>query len=1114
MTDPFGTADLRRTVLAAWAASPARFREDANTEEDHARGYYRDRVIVELAQNAADAAVTAGIAGHLSFVLTSNDDGDGAVLYAHNTGAPLTAAGVQALATMRASAKSSSKARGPAPTTATAGPSETELPAPTAVDPKLVGRFGVGFAAVRAVSDSITISSRTAPAAPDAAAQQSLAARSPEATQTRDGVLFDLARTRQELIATADTELAQEVATRGDDLPILRLPIPVAVPIAAPEFTTTVALGLRDAAAVAAVRAQLDAVDELLLLALPGLGRISVTTPRAADVSSSADEATAQYRTVEVTTGDWLTVHRSGQLPQSVLAGRPVEERDRTGWSLTWALRTDAARRPAGGEVVHAPTATDERCSLPAVLIATFPLDPSRRHIAPGPVTEEILTQAAAAYVELVQQVAQSGGTALDLVPTGLAAGSLDATMHEQIRAELPNVALLPSAAPPSAAVPSAAPGLGLVLLRPRDAFALQGAGATERNLVAVLAEQLPELIWLPAQQQTAARALGVPTRSLSDVIDDLAETTPRLRDVLLQHIDVPGLIDALVDLPVRLSDGRMVRGVRGVIISDDIGTQSDAHTSTHHERHAGAHTDASADLGAFERWGLRVADPQQTHPLWGRLGAASAAPLALLESAPVQQAIVQLSDLVETTAFRSELDPDDDSALTAVLHLVQRAVSDDGALPAQLSASLAGLPLESVDGELEAARDLTVPGSVADDLFDGLLPVAGAELHDWGEPTLAALGVRVSITVQTLNEVVADAGLTTDDHSLPDQWPDYVEFLAEQLGEGAYIGEVQVIADLDAVGDEQWGRFLTLVAGAAQTRSALLTTVRGQISYAAWWLRAQFDAPFARAGLGSLYLPPAPAELAGVPLEDDDLWAALGAVGGLTHLAAADWDLIFEQLPDVGTPQGLDSALEFWAALVTVAGQQPEQLPEAPGRIVARMGAQAVVCAADDVVVSAEPMWTQVPALPDGATGIVPAPNAQAATLVADFLDVPVLEAADTQAHVVGEGAQQQDVPPALVQFLKRASAAGAETPQRTQQVSTTWLQHPAPFAIRVNSEEETEVFWWVTAPDVCHAVTMEGLACALAQQHNQWHNRLLIAALLRNPDAAEALTADTAWD
>ena len=58
--DPFGTAELRRRVLDSWAASPARFREDANAEEDYSLGGYRDRVVVELAQNAADAAFRGG----------------------------------------------------------------------------------------------------------------------------------------------------------------------------------------------------------------------------------------------------------------------------------------------------------------------------------------------------------------------------------------------------------------------------------------------------------------------------------------------------------------------------------------------------------------------------------------------------------------------------------------------------------------------------------------------------------------------------------------------------------------------------------------------------------------------------------------------------------------------------------------------------------------------------------------------------------------------------------------------------------------------------------------------------------------------------------------------
>ena len=46
-------------MLDAWAASPARFREDANAEEALAVGGYAGRVLVELASNAVDAARAA-----------------------------------------------------------------------------------------------------------------------------------------------------------------------------------------------------------------------------------------------------------------------------------------------------------------------------------------------------------------------------------------------------------------------------------------------------------------------------------------------------------------------------------------------------------------------------------------------------------------------------------------------------------------------------------------------------------------------------------------------------------------------------------------------------------------------------------------------------------------------------------------------------------------------------------------------------------------------------------------------------------------------------------------------------------------------------------------------
>ncbi|HSK61512.1 MAG TPA: hypothetical protein VK935_20910, partial [Actinomycetospora sp.] len=140
-SDPFGTAALRRAVLDAWAASPARFREDANAEEDLLRGGYRDRWFVELAQNAADAAERAGTTTVLRVRIVRGTQRSGAAapeagdsaLHVAGAGAPLDADGVAALASLRASAKR---------------------------DGGGVGRFGVGFAAVTAISDAPRVVTR------------------------------------------------------------------------------------------------------------------------------------------------------------------------------------------------------------------------------------------------------------------------------------------------------------------------------------------------------------------------------------------------------------------------------------------------------------------------------------------------------------------------------------------------------------------------------------------------------------------------------------------------------------------------------------------------------------------------------------------------------------------------------------------------------------------------------------------------------------------------------------------------------------------------------------------------------------------------------------------
>src|SRR3954451_2239613 len=362
--DPFDTAAIRRRVLDAWTASPTRFREDANAEEDLVRGGYRDRLLVELAQNAADAAARAGVPGRLRLELA------GDTLRAAHTGAPLDADGVPGLASLRASDKRD--------------------------DAASVGRFGVGFAAVLAVTDE------------------------PAVVGADGGVRFSAERTRAAVAAVPS--LTAELRRRGGAVPVLRLPWP-AEGAPPPRYVTEVLLPLRPEAR-REVEAALAGLPADLLLALPGLAAVEVVLDGVArtltrEVSASGLRLTDGDRTVL-----WHVAQRSGELPAGLLADRPVEERARRGWTVTWAvpLDDDGVPRPRpAGQVVHAPPPSDEPLSLPLRLIAPFPLGPDRRHVAPGPVTDALVDAAADTFADLLTGLAPDPVVLLLVPRAGLA---------------------------------------------------------------------------------------------------------------------------------------------------------------------------------------------------------------------------------------------------------------------------------------------------------------------------------------------------------------------------------------------------------------------------------------------------------------------------------------------------------------------------------------------------------------------------------------------------------------------------------------------------------------------------------------------------------------------
>ncbi|GAA3723332.1 sacsin N-terminal ATP-binding-like domain-containing protein [Gordonia hankookensis] len=216
LDDPFGLDELRTATLDAWRTSPTRFAEDAAAERDLVTVGYRDRLFVELAANAADAASVSGSPGRLSVWL------DGRALHVANTGAPLTVDGVRSLLSLRVSAKRAD------------------------LGPPSVGRFGVGFTATGTVADRIEVRS------------------------TSGSFVVDRDRTAQ---AARDAGVA---ASGSGHAPLLRLAWALdATP--APDHDTEIVLHLRDDVSADALLAAARAQAPDLLLELAGLDEIAVS---------------------------------------------------------------------------------------------------------------------------------------------------------------------------------------------------------------------------------------------------------------------------------------------------------------------------------------------------------------------------------------------------------------------------------------------------------------------------------------------------------------------------------------------------------------------------------------------------------------------------------------------------------------------------------------------------------------------------------------------------------------------------------------------------------------------------------------------------------------------
>ncbi|MFJ4427345.1 sacsin N-terminal ATP-binding-like domain-containing protein [Streptomyces bobili] len=1046
--DPFGTARLRRGVLDAWATSPARFREDANAEEDLVLGGYRDRLVVELAQNAADAAARAGVPGRLRLTLREG------VLVAANTGAPLDAAGVESLSTLRASAKRE------------AGQSA-------------IGRFGVGFAAVLAVTDEPAVVGR------------------------HGGVRWSLAEARVLASETArhSPGLGDEIRRREGHVPLLRLPF--AAEGTAPEpYDTAVILPLRDAAAADLAERLLTAVDDALVLALPGLEEVVIEVGDAAPRTLRRDTDGALTVVADTRDGTtrWRIAAAHGPLTPDLLADRPVEERLRPHWSVTWAVPVDAdgaPARPRTSPVLHAPTPSDEPLGVPALLIASFPLDTTRRHAAPGPLTDHLVQRAADAYAALLAGWRPVTTGIIDLVPGPLGKGELDGALRRAILERLPRTAFLPPAAVPVEGVEGEAEEEHELpeALRPRDAEVVEGAGA---DTVQVLAEVLQTLLPAGLERRAELRTLGVSRVPLADAVDRLAglEKDPQWWYRLYESL--AGVDpERLSGLPVPLAGGtsqgfgsgggRTTIGPRQVLLPT-----SDA---------------ARLDADVLARLGLKVAHPDAAHPLLEKLGALPATPRAVLTTPQVRAAVAASLD-DDGGAWDDQGTPDAEELAGTVLALVRDAGLEPGEEP-----WLGALALPDEDGELTPAGELVLPGSpFAEVIREDELAYVDRELADkWGEQPLVACGVLANFALVRATDVVLDPDelepregdfAEPDDAGLLDAVDVWAEDILDRFPDSPVppvATELVAVRDLDLVDDDRWPQALALLAQ-PPLRDALTQPVRILLPdgthevvrpYTAWWLRGHPVLDGRRpAGLlaagGDPLLHGLYDQADATGFSDEQVLRALGVRTSLAALldepgGAAE---LLDRLADPDRPVG---AAQLHGLYSELAELDPDQvtLPDELRAVVD--GRVEVVDAADAVVVDSPdllPFTEGVPLLPVRPT--------RAAGLAELFQVRRLSESVTGEIHSEGT---EHEVPDPVRTLL------GPRTP-------TTYVEHEELVV------DGVEIDWRLTGDGILHAATLEGVAAGLAWAAGQWPRRFEVAALMEDPSRTDELARDRWFD
>lgn len=984
--DPFGTAELRAGVVAAWRGSPTRLREDAATEADLVRAGYRDRLLTELAQNAADAAAKAGVDGRIAVWL------DGRTLHVANTGAPLDVSGVHALTALRASGKTEAAA---------------------------VGQFGVGFTAVLTVSDEV------------------------EFRSTGGSVRFSRAETWA-LLGVQGIEIPETPA--DFEPPALRLAWATAErPVSG--FDSEIVLRLRESVDTVALLTAMRSEAADLLLELPALHGIRIGDDEIRSAERELGDGLTELRVTGPNSDErvwWQYRTERARWLLPVRDGRPVATRPDV---LRAPTRSDEELSIPALLIADIPMQPDRRRLLPGAPLTALaagyaafaralpprdrlvlvPLPGFARSEADSLLREALITELRDnEWLPVLTGRPESGGESAPVPAEFDAFGRTDEAGAESASGDLDTAAALElgtaaevatlaggSAAKVTAAweqetlplwdLPSESEGPA-DSVEPHDAIGPYDVVATfdaARDRTAEFGESSPADLGMVVDESPIAETAGADSRSnvaaprrttvfmgatvdLADLLADMVgpllipELSGRQYSDALAVLDVhriglariaelssslerepqwwyslydalesfavdPLAVEELGALAVPLTDGRLVTGPRTVVLDDLLEQAIPVH------------------------W-ARLVHPEAAHELLGRLGARPATPEDLLND-PGLQAVL-------------EDDPSDPDTVDAVLNLAATTLAAPGVLPSWLG--LVELP--DVDGESTPADELLLPGAPLARVLveDSPFTTVDAEVVErYGPEALRAIGVGWSFTL------VTESDPTGPDHHLDDE-ETWWEGLADDPA------ELVAVRDLDLVDDAEWPEALRLLLSDETTRRLLAD----RDGYTAWWLRHH-------------------AHIDGIPLgllrhPDDTLFAGLlpQLPGFDTHDLAvlrgvlADPEVLTpvlaEELLDaladparMPTPESISQTYRYLAEALDTGRLDTEDLV-LPGQVRALTG--EVIAAADAMVLDRP--WLG-PALP--ADRLVVGDLASARPL-ATLLDLPLASEAVT-AEVVSTG-------------------------------------------------------------------------------------------------------------